>query len=235
MPPSLPPSSPSPPTNARVRCTAKREGKLARQAGESRGAPGVPGFPPCRRCRTPLDLGETLRSLCSAAVPRLGQWCSIALRSDGGPRRAPGLARFAGPQPSPPGARRAAPVRGRPAPPGAPRPGFRALRVRRPHGGRLHRASRDVPGTARLLHELDIHSYMCVPLRLHGKTLGAMTLGADAGWRPLCRTDLVVAEQLATRAAPRSRRLSFIKPSRTSWPNAAGPRAPCAARRRSRP
>ena len=146
------------------------------------------------------DLDGALHSLCAAAVPRLAQWCSITLRSAEGlaapqvwhdsPERVHTLQELAAIR-MPPGDRR--------------NPVHRALA-----SGRSEFIARTAPDFnarlavspehMRLLQELDVASYMCVPLRSHGKTFGVMTLGADPGWRPLCRTDLVIAEQLATRA-----------------------------------
>ncbi len=147
-----------------------------------------------------VSLGETLGHLCGAAVPRLAQWCTITLRENG--RLAPpvvahespakvGLLEELGRLNFQEGDRR--------------HPVHRAL-----SSGRAEFVAKApesfitrLGGSERhseLLRELGVGAFMCVPLRSRGKTLGAMMLGADAGWRPLCRTDLVLAEQLATRA-----------------------------------
>lgn len=146
------------------------------------------------------DLRSTLQSLCAAAVPRLGQWCSISLRSDGAlgapevwhesPDRLLLLQKLSALHSSE-GDRRH-PVRR------VLRSGRSEFAARAP-ADLAERLARS-PEHLRLLRALDVASYMCVPLRSHGKTLGVMTLGADSGWRPLQRTDLVLAEQLATRA-----------------------------------
>ncbi len=147
------------------------------------------------------DLDETLQSLCAAAVPRLGQWCSITLRSGGGlvvprvwhesPERLQILRELAQLHSSE-GDRRY--------------PAHRVLNSGRSEfvartaddfNARLATSERHL----RLLRALDISAYMCVPLRSRGKTIGALTLGADAGWRPLSQADLILAEQLATRAS----------------------------------
>lgn len=199
-PPTLPPCFPFSSDEARgCAYTAEHDRVLARQAGESRERLE---FLVCavQAISDSLDLDGALRSLCSAAVPRLGQWCSITLRAGEGlaapqvwhdsPGRAHLLQELAA-IPMISGDRR--------------NPVHRVL-----NSGKSEFVPRTAPDFnerlavspehMRLLRELDVVSYMCVPLRSHGKTFGVMTLGADSGWRPLCRTDLVIAEQLATRA-----------------------------------
>ena len=200
MPPPIPPCLPFASTETRgCAHTAKRENALVRQAEEHRER--LEFLVSAVQAMTDsLDLGETLHSLCAAAVPRLGQWCSITLRSDAGlvspqawhdsPDRLILLQELAAMR-VPSGDRR--------------NPVHRVLM-----SGRSEFVARtpvdfcerlaSSPEHLRLLRGLDIASYMCVPLRSHGRTLGVMTLGADSGWRPLCRTDLVIAEQLAARA-----------------------------------
>ncbi len=53
----------------------------------------------------------------------------------------------------------------------------------------------------RILRELRLSSAMCVPLKARGRTLGAITFVLEAGSRRYDRTDLIVAEKLAHRAA----------------------------------
>jgi len=199
-PPSIPPCFPFSSDEARgCAYTAKHDRVLARQAEESRERLEFL-VTAVQAISDSLDLEGALHSLCSAAVPRLGQWCSITLRSAGG---------LAEPQVWHDSSERVhllqelAAVR---MPPGDRRnPVHRVLA-----SGRSEFIARTAPDFNErlavspehmsLLQELDVVSYMCVPLRSHGKTFGVMTLGADSGWRPLCRTDLVIAEQLATRA-----------------------------------
>jgi signal transduction histidine kinase/CheY-like chemotaxis protein len=49
--------------------------------------------------------------------------------------------------------------------------------------------------------ELDVRSFLIVPLRAHGRTFGAMTFAAGADRRRYGRSDVLLAEQLADRAA----------------------------------
>lgn len=200
MPSSIPPCFPFSSDEARgCAYTAKHERRLAEQAGESRERLEFL-VSAVQAISDSLDLEEALHSLCRAAVPRLGQWCSIDLRADGrglaphvwhdSPERVHLLQELSA-LPRPGGDRRN-PVRR------VLTSGRSEFVARTPGDFNARLAS--TPEHLRLLEELDVAAYMCVPLRAHGKTLGVMTLGADSGWRPLCRTDLVIAEQLAARA-----------------------------------
>jgi PAS domain S-box-containing protein len=51
-----------------------------------------------------------------------------------------------------------------------------------------------------LVHELGVHSYMCVPLVAHGETLGVISLVAAESGRRYGPDDLALAEELARRA-----------------------------------
>jgi PAS domain S-box-containing protein len=53
----------------------------------------------------------------------------------------------------------------------------------------------------RRLEELGLKSYMIVPLKARGRTMGAMTLVSTNAGRPYTRADLMLAEELAARAA----------------------------------
>jgi PAS domain S-box-containing protein len=56
-------------------------------------------------------------------------------------------------------------------------------------------------GSSRILRELRVRSYMCVPLTAHGATLGAMAFLSSAEGRRYGQNDLRLAEALALRAA----------------------------------
>ncbi len=53
----------------------------------------------------------------------------------------------------------------------------------------------------RILRELRLHSGMCVPIKARGRTLGTITFVREVGSRCYDRTDLIMAEKLAHRAA----------------------------------
>jgi PAS domain S-box-containing protein len=52
-----------------------------------------------------------------------------------------------------------------------------------------------------ILRELRLNSGMCVPIKARGRTLGTITFVREAGSRSYDRTDLIMAEKLAHRAA----------------------------------
>jgi PAS domain S-box-containing protein len=54
---------------------------------------------------------------------------------------------------------------------------------------------------ARMIHELDLRSYMCLPLRESGRVLGALTLATDGSGRFFESEDLAFSADLAARAA----------------------------------
>ncbi len=185
---------------ARLRANAAtKEGVLADQAGEARERLSFL-IASAEKMASSLSLEEALRHLCAAAVPRLAQWCTITLRENGrltmpayahdSPGKSSLLAEL-GRLNILDGDRR--------------HPIHRALSTGRAEfvakapesfiirlaGGERH---------AEVLRELGVGAFMCVPLRSRGRTLGAMLLGADAAWRPLSNSDLVLAERLGDRA-----------------------------------
>lgn len=186
---------------ARLRAhAATREGVLVDQAGVARERLDFL-VSAAERMSNSLSLPETLEHLCAAAVPRLAQWCTITLRENDR------LTDIACAHESPDktallkelgrlntqGVDRRHPVHRTIA------SGRSEFAAKAPEAfiARLAGSARQ----AELLRELGVDAFMCVPMRSRGKTLGAMLLGADAGWRPLSESDLVLAEQLAGKAA----------------------------------
>jgi len=185
---------------ARLRANAaNKERVLAGQASEARERLSFL-VRAAEKMANSLSLPEALDHLCEAAVPRLAQWCMIVLRENGR-LTSPAFAHDSAEKHHllvelsrlelGDGDRR--------------HPIHRALATgrsefvaRAPESfvARLSGGGR----RAELLRELGVGAFMCVPLRSRGKTLGAMLLGADARWRPLTGPDLILAEQLATRA-----------------------------------
>lgn len=145
------------------------------------------------------SLDEALRHLCTAAVPRLAQWCSITMREGSQ------LVARAAWHESPEKLHLLENI-GRFYPPLSDRrhPVYRVIST-----GRSEFVSQLPPsfydrlaGTEqqrRLMGELGMASFMCVPLCARGVPIGALLLGADADWRPLSRADLILAEQLGAR------------------------------------
>ncbi|SDK05529.1 SpoIIE family protein phosphatase [Nonomuraea jiangxiensis] len=80
------------------------------------------------------------------------------------------------------------------------------LRSRRPH---LERVLDTSPGTwldldpdrARTIHATGMHSLIVIPLEAHGDVLGVATFARTSNPVPFTRDDLLLAEELATRAA----------------------------------
>lgn len=146
------------------------------------------------------DLEAALSSLCASAVPRLAQWCSVSLREGGrlvarkvwhqSSDRAHLLSEL-GDLTSPQDDRR--------------NPVHRVIASGRSEfvaavpdsfASRIASSERH----RSLMRDLGTASLMCVPIRSRGKAVGALLLGADAGWRPLARADLLLAEQLGAKA-----------------------------------
>ncbi|MFI0960410.1 SpoIIE family protein phosphatase [Streptomyces sp. NPDC021080] len=76
----------------------------------------------------------------------------------------------------------------------------RPVLVRHVGEGDLPRIARDAEGTA-LLAQAGVHSYLAVPLIAHGEVLGALDLKRTRNPLPFDEDDVVLAGELATRAA----------------------------------
>ncbi|MFF2365449.1 SpoIIE family protein phosphatase [Streptomyces sp. NPDC058122] len=76
----------------------------------------------------------------------------------------------------------------------------RPVLVRHVGEGDLPRIARDAEGTA-LLAQAGVHSYLAVPLIAHGEVLGALDLKRTRNPLPFDDDDVVLAGELATRAA----------------------------------
>jgi PAS domain S-box-containing protein len=147
------------------------------------------------------DAAAAASALCAATVPRLAQWCAVFLRGGASPE--PPVSRHSDPRKS-----------------AALRELARLVDARYDRRDPLHRVLSSgraelcarVPGNfaarlasdgrhRRLIETLGPASYMVVPLRARGRVIGAVGLATDASRPPLAREDLVLAEQLAQRAA----------------------------------
>src|SRR4029079_5912879 len=150
-----------------------------------------------------LDYEETLRRVAGLAVPRIADWVSIELVDDDGE-----LSQLVVAHVDPAKVALARRLRERyPPDPASPQGSYAVART-----GRSELVS-DIPsetiratlpeGDERIaiLEELQLHSYMSVPLRAGGRTLGVITfVGAESG-RRYVQADLDFAESLAARAA----------------------------------
>lgn len=148
-----------------------------------------------------LDYRRTLESLASLAVPRLADWCAIDIVEDG-TLRSVAIAHA-----DPARARWARELRERYPP--DPRADTGPAAVVRTGTPQLVAAVTDakVAAVARdeehreLLRRAGLRSYLCVPLEARGRVLGALSLIQAESGRRLGDADLVLAGQLAGRAA----------------------------------
>ncbi|WNG14718.1 PAS domain-containing protein [Cystobacter fuscus] len=150
-----------------------------------------------------LDPEETLRNFTRLAVPRLADWCTVDLvGADEGVERAavthidPAKETLAWEL-----ARKA------PADLQSTSPGVGQV-IRTGESELLELVSDELlaslvrtPDELRLLSELGLRSSIIVPLVVHGRTLGAITLVQASGTRSFSAADLPLAEEFARRAA----------------------------------
>ncbi len=149
-----------------------------------------------------LDLDRTLEQLARLAVPRLGDWCSIELKEEGGRIRNVATAHV-----DPEKVRLAERLRTRyPIDPEDP---AGVAHVIRTGGAELYReipdellaeGARDEEHLA-AIRELGLRSAIIVPLTARGRTLGAVTLVHAESGRLYGEEDLQLAQELASRAA----------------------------------
>ena len=149
-----------------------------------------------------LDYEETLRRVARLAVPRIGDWCAVEIVSPGGelewltvehvdPAKVELARRLRQRYPPDPNATSGVPA---------------VIRTGQPEvvpriEPKLIDAVAVDAGHRELLRELDLRSYMCVPLRIGDRTIGAITfVGAESG-RTYGPDDLPFAESLAARAS----------------------------------
>jgi PAS domain S-box-containing protein len=149
-----------------------------------------------------LDVEETLDRLASLAVPRIADWCVVALLEDSGELRNVALAHA---DPSMVELARSV-ERDYPPDPDAPTGAAAVVRTGEPE---LHEeitpemltaAARD-EAHLDVLQRLGLASAMTVPLRARGRTLGALTLVAAESRRRFEQADMELAMDLARRAA----------------------------------
>jgi PAS domain S-box-containing protein len=149
-----------------------------------------------------LDYEQTLRNVARLAVPQLADWCTVHLAD------ADGTLRHVAVMHTDPERIRFAEEVGRRYPPDPAQPTGHYAVVRSGQSRlvgditpvMIRAAARDEEHY-RLLMELGIRSYLCVPLIVGGKCLGAITfIGAESGHR-YGLEDMALAEDLAHQAA----------------------------------
>jgi PAS domain S-box-containing protein len=149
-----------------------------------------------------LDYEETLRTVARLAVPVLADWCAVDVLTEDGELR-----RLAVKHTDPEKVRLVEEIERRwPTAPDAPhglasvvRTGQSELMSRIPEA--LLASMAQDEQHLRLVRELGLRSYICVPLLARGKVLGALSLVHAESGRAYDAADLAVAEDLARRAA----------------------------------
>ena len=148
-----------------------------------------------------LDYETTIERLAALAVPRMADWCSIDIVGADGAFERPAIAHV-----DPSKVAFAYELRRRMPPDPAAATGLTAV-IRTGKSEMVADLPSEVfdaiedPELRRIIEDLDLHSYMCVPLIAGGNILGAITfIGAESG-RRYRQDDLALAEDLAARAA----------------------------------
>jgi signal transduction histidine kinase/ActR/RegA family two-component response regulator len=149
-----------------------------------------------------LDYEATLRSVADLSVPTIADWCAVDIVGEGG-----ALHRIAVAHIDPRKVAFARMLQERyPADPSAPggvheviRTGKAAFMSRIPPA-MLEMAARD-DEHLRIIQQLSLTSYMCVPLAVQGNTIGAITFVSAESGREYSDADVRFARELAARAA----------------------------------
>jgi PAS domain S-box-containing protein len=149
-----------------------------------------------------LDYRETLASVARLAVPTLADWCAVDVLEDDG-----SVERLAVAHPDPRKVPLAYKLEERyPPEPGEPGGVQGVLREGRPvfypeiSDEMLEATARDEEHL-KLLREIGFTSVILVPMIAHGRTLGVVTLVSAESGRHYGEADLMLAEELARRAA----------------------------------
>jgi PAS domain S-box-containing protein len=151
---------------------------------------------------TVVDYQSTLEEVAALAVPRFGDWCGVDMVEPDGSLRQLAVAHVD------PAKVRLAHELGRryPPDPDAPAGAARVARTGEPElmedisDALLEAAARD-PEHLRILRELGLRSYLCVPMKARGRVLGVLSFVAAESGRRYGPADLALAEELARRAA----------------------------------
>ncbi|MBA3684141.1 MAG: PAS domain S-box protein [Planctomycetes bacterium] len=134
-----------------------------------------------------LDVDRTLMDLAAVVVPRLGDWCTIDLIDEGGPRRVAVVHR------DPARARSLEDLL-------TADPGSREAIVARVAGKAAGEFVPEVGAEMSLLRSLGLGSFLAVPLRTRGRVVGVLSLASE-GRRRLNDADHAFAQELADRTA----------------------------------
>ena len=150
-----------------------------------------------------LDFEQTLARLAQLAVPGLADWCSIDMAGPQG-----SIERLAVAHQDPEKVAWARELQQRfPPNPDEPRGAANVLRTGEPEfmphipQELLDGVAAERPELAEVIEQLGLRSWICVPLRARGTTLGVLSLVAAESGRTFTEADLELAMELANRAA----------------------------------
>lgn len=149
-----------------------------------------------------LDYDETLRTVARLAVPRIADWCAVDVLDDAG-----ALKRLAVAHVDPDKIELARIIGERYSDPRSPYGVHEVIRTARPvclpaiTDEMIVAAARGDEERIALIRALGVSSYLCVPLVVHGKAVGALTFAAGQSGRRFNDSDLRFAQDVGTRAA----------------------------------
>jgi PAS domain S-box-containing protein len=149
-----------------------------------------------------LDYQETLRSVARLAVPTIADWCAVDIVSERGE-----LERIAVAHVDPEKVEYARQLQERyPADPTAPGGVHEVIRTGKPAfmsripSALVEAAARDEEHL-RIIRALTLTSYMCVPLTVQGRAIGAITFVSAESGREYSEADVRFGRELASRAS----------------------------------
>jgi PAS domain S-box-containing protein len=149
-----------------------------------------------------LDYEATLAVVARLAVPTIADWCTVDIVNDHGATQRLAVAHI-----DPAKVELARAIEERyPADPAAPGGVHEVIRTGKPvlmeriPKRLLETAARD-DDHRRLIEQLSLTSYMCVPLMAQGKAFGAISFASAESGRHYAESDLAFARELATRAS----------------------------------
>ena len=149
-----------------------------------------------------LDYESTLKAVARLAVPTIADWCAVDIVSDHGV-----LQRLAVAHVDPQKVELARTIEERyPADPDSPGGVHQVIRTGRPAfmsripTALIEAGARDEEHR-RIIRELNLTSYMCVPMAAHGKAFGAITFVSAESGREYVEDDLRFAREIASRAS----------------------------------
>ena len=149
-----------------------------------------------------LEPRQILAAIADVTVPYFADWCSVDLLQDSGQ-----IERLAQQHVDPDKAPLVAELRRRYESPRMPLSPTFVIRSGEPaivldmEDSVLKQAAAGDPDRLRLLRELEPISYLCLPLRVQGRTIGAVTLARSESGRKFDEEDVRVAEDAASRTA----------------------------------